>query len=165
MTSRRITAVIRAQHGSCCLTNSYRDHGCTIGVHGIDRNGLVTIHGDKHQKQHGITGKLCDRLIFGDGDKAFLCSVELKGGKNVRVSEAIEQIQRGLDLTIDLLDSDPDWDWYPLLAYRDGITRMGTKLLLSRRVSFRGKKKLVDKVKCGFSLLSYLSGHEDAAHS
>ena len=129
MTSRRITAVIRAQHGSCCLTNSYRDHGCTIGVRGLDRNGLVTIHGDKHQKQHGIKGKLCDRLILGDGDKAFLCSVELKGGKNVRVSEAIEQIQRGLDLAIDLLDSDPDWDWYPLLAYRDGITRMGTKKL------------------------------------
>ena len=165
MTSRGITAVIRAQHGSCCLTNSYRDRGCTIDVRGLDRSRLATIHGDKHQKQHEITGKLCDRLIFGDGDRAFLCSVELKGGKNVRVSEAIEQIQRGLDLAVGLLDSDPDWDWYPLMAYRSGVSSTEVRLPLSRRVSFRGKKKLIDMVKCGFSLLRYLSGQEDAPHS
>ena len=157
MSTRRIIDDLRIKHCSCCLTNSYQDHGCKIDVQGLDRSKLVTIHGDKHQEQHGITGKLCDRLILGEGDDKFVCSVELKGGNNVKVSDAILQIQGGLDLAKTLLNSRPDWSWYALLAYSGSMSGKGKQLLRAKPVSFGGKKRLVDRVDCGFSLLSYLS--------
>ena len=79
MSPSSIAEKLRDKHGDCCLTNSYEDHGCKIDVQGLDQAKLATIHGGKYQKHHGIEGKLCDRLIFGERDNKFLCSVELKG--------------------------------------------------------------------------------------
>ena len=157
MSPRRIAEELRNQHCKCCLTTSYQDHGCKIDVQGLDKSELATIHGDKHQEHHGTTGKLCDRLIFGEGDENFVCSVELKGGNNVKVSDAILQIQGGLDLAKTLLNSRLDWSWYALLAYSGSMSGKGTQLLRTKTVSFGGKRRLVDRVDCGFSLLSYLS--------
>ena len=116
----------------------------------------MTIHGDKHQQQHGTNGKLCDRLIFTSRDKEVVCSVELKGGRSVKVPDAIRQIQGGLDLAATLVDSPSELNWYPLLAYSGSMSSKGTQLLRARKVSFGGKKRLVDRVNCGFSLLRYL---------
>ena len=157
MTPKNSVDEIRSLHGSCCITNSYQDHGCKIDVSGFSKAELATIHGDKHQNQHGTTDKLCDRLIFGELGKNFLCSVELKGGKNIKVSDAIAQIQGGLDLAKRLLGSHSDCNWYPILAYSGGINGKGKQLLRARPVSFGGKKRLVDRVVCGFNLHAYLS--------
>ena len=156
MSPRRLTEEIRNQHCNCCLTESYQEQGCKIDVQGLKKSELTTIHGDRHQEHHGLTGKLCDRLIFGDGDGSFLCSVELKGGNNVKVSHALRQIQSGLDLARDLLNSQSDWRWYPLLVYSGSMTGKGKQLLRAKTVSYGGKKKLVDRVDCGFSLRNYL---------
>ena len=157
MSPRRITEELRAQHCNCCLTNSYRGHGCKINVQGLDRSGLVTIDGDKHQEHHETTGKLCDRLILYEGSKNFVCAIELKGGNNVKVSDAILQIQGGLDLARTFLNSPSDWSWYPLLAYSGSMSGKGKQLLRAKTVSFSGKKRLVDRVDCGFRLFDYLS--------
>ena len=156
MSPRRIAEEIRNQHCNCCLTASYQDHGCKIDVQGLNKSELATIHGDKHQKHHGTKGKLCDRLIFGEGDRNFVCSVELKGGRNLKVNDAIQQIQGGLDLAKTLLNSQSDWSWYALLVYSRSMTVKGKQLLRTKKVSCGGKKMLVARVDCGFSLLNYL---------
>ena len=157
MNSDNVVQEIRDLHGDCCLTNSYQDHGCKIDVHGLKREELTTIHGDKYQKQHGLATKLCDRLIFGHLSDSFFCSVELKGGKGAKVSEAIAQIQGGLDLAKELADSHSLGDWHPIFAYSGSINGKGKQLLRARTVSFGGKKKVVERVNCGFNLYGYLA--------
>ena len=73
------------------------------------------------------------------------------------MSDAILQIQGGLDLAKTLLNSRSDWSWYALLAYSGSMSGKSKQLLRAKTVSFGGKKRLVDRVDCGFSLLSYLS--------
>lgn len=157
MNAKTIVEEIRLKHYKCCLTNSFQDRGCKIDVRGLNLSKLTTIHGGKHQKHHGTTGKLCDRLIFGEEAETFVCSIELKGGKNVNVSAAILQIQGGLDLAKTLLNSRSDLNWYPVLAYSGSMSSKGKQLLRARPVKFGGKKRLIDRVDCGFCLLTYLS--------
>lgn len=153
----KLVEEIRRKHQKCCLTNSFQDHGCKIDIRGLDLSRQATFHGSKHQKHHGTTGKLCDRLIFLGETQILVCSIELKGGKNVNVSDAIMQIQGGLDLAKTMSSKRSGWNWYPLLAYSGSMSGKGKQLLRARPVSFDGKKKLIDRVDCGFSLAKYLS--------
>ena len=126
-------------------------------MHGIHKTGVVTIHGSKYQKEHRIGGKLCDRVMFGEIDRAFVCSIELKGGKTLKVNDAIQQIQAGLDLADQLLSDRSELNWYPLLVYSGRMHSAGMKFLHRKNVSFRGRKRTVERVDCGLKLLDYLS--------
>ena len=165
MTSPKFAETVYNQHHGCCLTDCYEDEGCRIDIGGFNPGDLTTIHGTKYQyclkHKHQSLGRLCDRLIFGRLDnlnRDFVCAAELKGGKKVDASVAIRQIQGGLNLAHGMLHGLSPVDWYPLLFCSGGSRGLGLKLLRSRKVSFRGKKKLVDKVDCGSRLLRCLSG-------
>ena len=163
MTSPKFAETVNNQYHGCCLTCCYEDQGCRIDISGFNPGDLTAIHGTKHQHclKHRRPGRLCDRLIFGRLDslnRDFVCAAELKGGKNLDASVAISQIQSGLTLAHGMLDGPSSVDWYPLLFYSGGARGHGLNLLRSRKVSFRGKKKLVDRVDCGSSLLRYLFG-------
>ena len=163
MTSPKFAETVHNQYHDCCLTDCYEDEGCRIDIGGFNPGSLTTIHGTKHQHclKHRSPGRLCDRLIFGRLDnlnRDFVCAAELKGGKNLDASVAINQIQGGLTLAHRVLGNRATVDWYPLLFYRGKLRGHALKLLRSRRASFGGKKKLVDWVDCGSSLLSCLSG-------
>ena len=162
MTSPRFAEVVYNQYRDCCLTDSYEDEGCKIDVSGFNPGSLTTIHGTKHQdcSKHQRPGRLCDRLIFGRVDnlnRDFVCAAELKGGRNLDASVAIEQIQNGLTLAHGMLGNRSTVDWYPLLFYGGRLRGHGLDLLRSRKVSFGGKKRLVDRVDCGASLLRCLT--------
>ena len=164
MTSPKFAETVHNQYHDCCLTDCYEDAGCRIDIGGFNPGSLTTIHGTKHQHclkhKHQTPGRLCDRLIFGRLDnltRDFVCAAELKGGKNLDASVAIGQIQGGLTLAHGMLGNRSTVDWYPLLFYGGRLRGHGLDLLRTRRVSFRGKKKSVDQVECGSSLLRYLS--------
>lgn len=157
MTSKGTFENIRTQHRGCCITKSYQERGCKVDVPGVHKTSMVAIHGSKYQEKHRIGGKLCDRLIFGQIDKAFICSIELKGGKALKVNDAIQQIQAGLELADQLLSDRSEWNWYPLLVYSGRMHSAGLKLLHRKNVSFRGRKRTVQRVDCGLKLLDYLS--------
>ena len=163
MTSPKFAETVHNQYHDCCLTDCYEDEGCKIDIGGFNSGSLTTIHGTKHQDclKHRSPGRLCDRLIFGRLDnlnRDFLCAAELKGGKNLDASVAIRQIQSGLALADVMLDGRSTVDWYPLLFYQGKSRGHALKLLRSKKVFFRGKKKSVDRVDCGSSLLRHLSG-------
>ena len=162
MTSPPFAAEIYNQYRDCCMTDSYEDEGCEIDVSGFNPGSLTTIHGTKHQScsRHRRPGRLCDRLIFGRVDELkrdFVCAAELKGGRNLDASVAIGQIQNGLTLAHEMLANPSTVYWYPLLFYGGSLRGRGLDLLRTRRVTFGGKKKLVDRVDCGYSLLRCLS--------
>lgn len=156
MTLASNIAHIRRAHQNCCLTDSYEDEGCGLDVRGIPLASLTTIHGSNHQARHNRPGRLCDRIIIGESGNGFVCAVEFKGGNNIDMSVAIEQIQEGLNLAADLLPGQPPGKWHPLLLYSGSMRPTGTKLLTDKKVSYKGRTARVDRINCGSSLLNYL---------
>ena len=150
---------IRDTHGDCCLTDSYSEPNCRIDVSGLEDSDLATVHGDRNQScpKHGVAARLCDRLIFGRFNGDFICAAELKGGKNPEVPKAISQIQGGLELARAILRNRTIDRWYPLLFFRGKMRGNDLRAIQTRTVSYGGKRKLIDRVDCGSSLLAYLN--------
>ncbi len=150
---------IRGTYGDCCLTDSHSEQNCRIDVSGMGDSELATIHGDLNQRcpNHEVTTRLCDRLIFGRLDEDFICAAEFKGGRNPKVPKAISQIQGGLNLARSILGNRIVEKWYPLLFFSGKMKGNDLRTLQTKRVSYGGKKKLIDRIDCGSSLLSYLN--------
>ena len=161
MVYSQLAESIRSTYAACCLTDSYSETNCRIDVSGLDRSELATVHGDCNQRcqKHKVSSRLCDRLIFGRLDQDFMCAVEIKGGKNPEVSKAIKQIQGGLDLAKSILQNRTVERWYPLLLFSGKMKGNDLRILQTRKVAYSGKekKKLVDRIDCGSSLLAYLN--------
>lgn len=150
---------IRSTYGDCCLTESYTEPNCRIEVSGLEDSDLATVHGDLNQRcaNHGVANRLCDRLIFGQHNGDFICAAELKGGKNPEVPKAISQIQGGLNLARTILGNRIVERWYPLLFFRGRMRGNDLRAIQTRTVSYGGKRKLIDRIDCGSSLLAYLN--------
>ena len=159
MANFQMAESIRSTHGDCCLTDSYTEPNCRIDISGLESSNLATVHGDLSQRcrKHGVASRLCDRLIFGRLNDDFICAAELKGGRNADVPKAISQIQGGLNLARSILGSRLVDKWYPLLFFRGSMRGNDLRTLQTRTVSYGGKKKLVDRIDCGSSLLAYLN--------
>ncbi len=157
MTLASIVAGIRNTHQDCCMTDRYEDEGCVLDMRGLQPNSLTGINGSNYQSNHRWQGRLCDRIIIGQSHGSFVCAVELKGGRNITMSDAIKQIQGGLDLAASLLQVRSPDKWYPLLAYSGSMTKRESTMLRRIKVSYRGGKALVDRIACGSTLLAYLN--------
>ncbi len=159
MAYSQIAESIRGTYGDCCLTDLYEEPNCRIDVSGMEDSELATIHGDFNQRcpNHGVATRLCDRLIFGRLNGDFICAAELKGGRNPEVPKAISQIQGGLELARSILRNRTIEKWYPLLFFRGRMKGNDLRAIQTRTVSYGGKRKLVDRIDCGSSLLNYLN--------
>lgn len=148
---------IRDTHRDCCITDIYEDEGCRLDVRGLQKSSLTTINGTNYQSNHAWQGRLCDRVIIGQSHGNFVCAIELKGGRNITMSDAINQIQRGLDLAADLMQTRSPAKWYPLLAYSGSMSRRESNMLRRLKVSYRGGKAFVERIACGARLLTYVT--------
>lgn len=159
MAYSQIAKSIRSTYGDCCLTDSYSEPNCRIDVSGMEDSELATVHGDLNQRcrNHGRPDRLCDRLILGHSNDDFICAAELKGGRNPEVPKAIRQIQGGLDLARSILGNRTIERWYPILFFRGKMKGNDLRTLQTRTVSYGGKRKLIDRIDCGSSLLAYLN--------
>ena len=159
MTLASNIAGIRRTHRDCCITDSYEDEGCRLDMRGLPQETLTTIHGSNYQANHRWPGRLCDRIIIGESGNGFVCAVEFKGGNNIDMSVAIEQIQRGLELAAAMLPGQQPGKWRPLLLYSGSRGKREQKLLMRNKVAYKGQKVRVDCIDCGASLLNYLGGN------
>ena len=157
MTMASNIAGIRRDHSDCCITDSYVDEGCRLEIGGLPKQSLMAIDGSRYQANHPWQGRLCDRIMIGHTQRNFVSAIELKGGRNIIMSDAINQIQRGLDLASSLLQVLSPDNWYPLLVYSGSMSGREKDLLRNKKVSFRGGKARVDRIDCGSSLLAYLN--------
>ncbi len=157
MTTESAIASIRSEHLSCCITDSYEENHCGLDITGLDRASVTTLHGTSFQSNHNWQGRLCDRIIFGRRDIYFVCAVELKGGQSADVSVAIQQIQGGLDLAASRLQTQSPEKWYPLLVYSGSVQRIERDVFQRKTVSYRGRKRRVERIDCGSRLLDYLN--------
>lgn len=144
------------QNHANCLTKSCRERGCVLSLHGLDIHSLAIIHGTKYQRQNNFTNKLCDRILFCSQSGCFVAAIELKGGNNINLSNAIQQIQNGLKVADGILQDCTVVDWFPLLVYRGHFGPAETRLLRNKTVEFRGKRKSVIRRHCGSELIEVL---------
>ena len=157
MTLESAISNIRRDHRDCCLTDSYGENQCRLDVRELTGASLTTLHGSNYQRNHARQGQLCDRIIFGQHNGNFVCAVELKGDSGIHMSDAIDQIQGGLDLAASLLPPRVAEKWYPLLLYSGSMSGRERNLIRNKTVSYRGKNVRVDRIDCGSSLLNYLN--------
>ena len=141
-------------------TKSCNENKCALQLDGVSRKSLAIIHGTKYQKNHKYHEKLCDRILFCSEHGFFVAAVELKGGKSIKMSDAIKQIQNGLQVAAAMLKNHPVREWFPLLLYSGSMHPIETKLLSKSTVTFRHERKNVRKTYCGTKLSSVLSNQE-----
>ena len=157
MTQESLLEGVRQEHSHGCITDSYEENRCGLDMRGIERSELVTLHGTQYQSNHRWQGRLCDRIIFGRMDGNFVCAVEFKGGRSANISAAIDQIQGGLNLAVELSLGQWVTDWHPILVYSGGVPRDEVTVIRTKQVSFRNQRRLVRRIDCGSSLLACLS--------
>lgn len=149
---------IREQHKSCCLCNNCRDRGCEINLDGIDIESLIIINGSAYQKAHsGTDAKLADCIIFANAANCFVAVIELKGGDSIRMRDAIEQIQMGMNLAGEFLVERQIDNWYPLLIFSGDMGLREARQLQRIRIEFRGERKSAIRRECGSNLMEILS--------
>ena len=146
---------IRDQH-EACITRSCQENGCSLKLAGLASSSLAMIHGTKYQRQNNFGHKLCDRIIVCGEHGCIVVAVELKGGNSIHLSNAITQIQNGLTVADDILQGHDVDDWHPILVYSGHIGPTEIRLLRTRSVVFRGKPKIVIKMRCNRPLTSIL---------
>ena len=146
MTDRAIEHVLR--NYAECLTTTCRERGCRLQLDGIGNRPSAIIHGTRFQDTESFRQKLCDRIVFLGGSSLTVAAVELKGGGNVDMAEAIEQIQNGLTVAGRILRGYPVRRWFPVLLYSGSMAPSATKLLQNKRIKFRDDSQQVIKQDC-----------------
>ena len=147
--------LIRQNH-HYCITHSCSERGCRLQLDDVDRGSLAIINGTQYQNYHNSTHKLCDRIVFSRDRGFLLFAVELKSGKNVRVSDAIEQIQNGLTIAESVLGNQTVAAWFPTLLFNGRLAQDDANLLRTRQVRFRREPKVIMKRNCGTRLSALL---------
>ena len=160
MTLASAIANIRNLHNDCCIDHSahyFEDEDTRLSISGLQRNSLTALNGTNYQSNHPWEGRLCDRIVIGQSNGNFVCAVELKGGDNIDMSVAINQIQRGLDLLASLLQGASPRKWYPILVYSGSMSDRAKGLLRNKKVKYSGRTAFVDRLGRGSNLLAHLN--------
>ena len=83
-------------------------------------------------------------------------AVELKGGRNIRASDAIKQIQNGLTVAESMLGNQTVAAWFPTLLFNGRLAQDDAQLLRTKQVRFRREPKVIIKRNCGTRLSAIL---------
>lgn len=143
-----------------CLTSSCSENKCALVRSGMSEAQWKIVHGTRYQKSRRFSQKLCDRIVFYAWKGFYVAAVELKGGKNLDVMDAREQIQNGLEITQDAVQHDAVTDWFPLLFTARKLTLLELKLLVKNPVSFKDQPpKVVIRRDCGTSFRNIIQGN------
>lgn len=121
-----------------CITTSCHERNCTLRLDDISVQSLLIIHGSRYQRCNGLESKLCDRILIRQYRGLTLAAIELKGGRNLNLTDAIKQIQNGLNVASTILGSLSVSYWFPLLLYSGNLDPRELRILRTRRVDFRG---------------------------
>ena len=105
------------------------------------------------KKARKLKGRICDFALLWK-HKPRVTVIEMKGGQVLKIGQLVEQLQMGLDALDGLLGGQNVGEFVPILLFA-GKKNPG-KALRSRRVTFRGQKRLVLPAPCGSQLSTIL---------
>ena len=132
---------------SRCKCDSCAEGGCELDLTGLaSKTDVLDMNCLKQALRR--RGRICDCGVIWRSENK-LAAVELKGGQNLAISKAVEQIQEGLNALDAMLESQSVGSFYPILLYQGHDP---TASLANRRVYFRGTPRLVLAHPCGTKL-------------
>ena len=128
--------------------------GCRFPLDGLQWPVFV-LDCDRYCDARGLPGRICDFFVFLCGSTLTVAVVEMKSGRNVEATKAVEQIRAGLG-ELDYIIGMQAVSLYPILLH-SGIKHTNElKVLQNRRVTFRGSRYGVIYKRCGTPLLEIL---------
>ena len=146
-------------HDSCCSVRTFKEGGCRVHLPGSAKSAgiWICLSGTAYQNEHAYHDKLCDLLFAWEkGSGATLSApLELKGG-HVDVSHVRKQLQNGADI-IDGLLKGIDVSLTPILVHQK-ITTAESRMLEREKVSFRGRKLPISRVRSEAKVDQLLDG-------
>jgi hypothetical protein len=114
----------------------------------------IILKGEKIFKQK----KICDYIIFIDGDIIKFCLAELKS-KTSHPSDIEAQLQNGADVIQNILNiiniTCLPQNFYPLVLHK-GMNNNAWRLLVKIKINVAGRKVPIDIQRCGAKLKSVL---------
>ena len=132
------------------VKESCNKEGCKLDLSSLSSYEITVIDADQYAKRQGHSGKRCDCFVFFSDATMSVSAVEMKSGR-ADMGEALEQIQAGAKECQNLVRDLSDVKFYPILLARH-VDSAEIKILLGRRIRFRGEKYKVIKEKCGAKL-------------
>src|SRR5688500_14337494 len=112
-----------------CLAKFCEDEGCECRCVGIPKRSFLIISGTKYQRNHAREQRLSDCIVLCEAAGIRVVIVELKGGKDIHIRRAFEQIQRGLEVADELLRGVQIAGWCALLCYSGSLGLWEKKIL------------------------------------
>ena len=145
---------VRARVSSDWLTTRCRKDRCSVDLRNAPRPYLL-IDMDKTPVIQGQSK--CDYIFVGGAGKARLVALELKAGK-ADAAEVAKQLQAGARFADGIIPASAQVIFSPVVA--SGGIKKGQLAQLRKpfnKVTFRGKRVFVQRIKCGALLASVLT--------
>ena len=143
-----------------CITRRCREQSCSLSLNGTSQQAFAIDmnHADSPVDQDQTR---CDFLFLGSltgQDDEWVVPIELKRGE-IGATEARDQLQAGAKAAERLVPRGRDCRFLPLAVSRSMARAERDRLRKdSHRVGFRGRRFLVERVRCGSQLAHALSG-------
>ena len=136
-----------------CIVTRCRKEGCSVSLQEAPEPFLVI---DVDKGAAGADETNCDYILIGCADRAWVVALELKRG-NAEADTVVRQLRAGARAASRVIPPGVRLTFLPVVA-SGGIKRAQRDLLRrsSNRISFRGKKEYVRRIRCGERLASVL---------
>lgn len=131
----------------CCRSKRCNKDGCRVDLRGITKT-RVLVDMDCRSLPIPEGRKRCDYLLVADeSDKTWIVPIELKSGR-LKAEDVLEQLQGGADAAGIWLPTGTFVELVPVLAHGKSIHPQDLKVLRTRKVQLRGKKKATVLIRC-----------------
>ena len=144
---------LRNRFSAAEVLDCEREH-CRLPLDGL-RCPLFILDCDRYRNLRGLEGGICDYFVFLLGSTLTVAVVEMKSGRHVRATKAVQQIQAGA-AELDHIIGTQAVSFYPILLHSGVKHTNELKVLRNRRVTYRGTNYGVIYKRCGTRLLEII---------
>ena len=155
---------VRGKLDARCLRKQCRAGKCSISLKGVSRQ-FVLIHMDSPGSPPSQHETRCDYLFLGylddtDGSPRTV-PIELKSG-GVSASAVAKQLQAGADVADQIIPHNSNTNFTPVVA-SGKLSKIEQRRLrnTSNKVRFRGRSVIVQRIRCGDSLIRVRIARDD----
>jgi hypothetical protein len=110
---------------------------------------------DRYCGLRGLEASICDFFVFLCSSTLTVAVVEMKSGRDVEATKAVEQIQAGAG-ELDRIIGTQAVSLYPILLHSGVKHTNELKVLRNRKVTYRGTRYGIIYKRCGTHLLKII---------
>jgi hypothetical protein len=148
-------AAVTSHIPGCCESKRCDKDGCRVSLKGIGKT-RVLVDMDCRGLPIPKRRKRCDYLLLADEPcQTWIVPIELKSG-GLKATDVVKQLQGGADTADTWLPKGISFELTPILAHGKSVHRQDLRILRTRKIQLRGKKKTTALIRCGDPLTKAL---------